>query len=149
MSTLNHSEKKTSGYTLDEIKTKLNTYKEVEPEMWNFIPRGSHITYFRKNESDENYNLIERFRMGGFVLGVGINKCDEEFFYMSKDFVALDKIYIVKNNPKLHYTVMKKSIEKLYKRYDYFSFIEICTLSKKIDLLEERVNKFEKLISKK
>jgi hypothetical protein len=117
--------KETKIYTDNEIKNKLGSdYLFIHPGLYDYIPKGDHIRYFRAGNEPKN----ERFNIGAFVQKVCVDESGKKYFLMSKS------LYVNNNTGvfKLYYD----KIDQLYKKYHYNTYIETHLIS--VSLAEKK-----------
>jgi hypothetical protein len=104
-------------YTEDEIKEKLGPdYIFVHPSLYDHIPKGDHIRFFRAGDAPKN----ERFDIGAFVQGAAADENGRKYFILSKQLFGANKATY-----KLYYDV----VESIYKKYHYGAYIEVHLIS--------------------
>ena len=130
-------------YTENEIQSLLDGYINVHPGMWDYVPTGAHVRYFRKGPAGR----VERFRYGAYV----------KMHYANDDG---KKFLLLENNPGgrgeryVKFPVAYEDIDQLWKKYDRGAFIEIHMISaslaqkkKQIEELTARQAKLESLVN--
>jgi hypothetical protein len=145
------NEETNSGYTNEQIANFVNGYLKVGESLWDYIPIGAHVRYFRKNRPGDNYGKNELFRKGGFLIGHGVNpRTDEEYFNISLAYVPAERISLVVRDPAKFYILKRVDIDTLYKKYSYENYIEnihiIASLRQKNDIiaaLDARIKRLE------
>jgi hypothetical protein len=122
-----------------------NGYIKVDPTLWDYIPIGAELCFFKKSKLPRN----ERFRVGGFLLSVVNTSYGKKILRMEnrqtdKDFIG----YAV-------YPIKYDDIEEIWKKYDKLAFIEIhlicSSLAQKkqqIEDLNDRVFNLEKTLKR-
>ena len=133
-------------YTNAEISEMLSSgYLTIHRSMWEYIPVGSHIRYYKKG-------LVDRrlmFRPGGFI---------RSHFTTSegRHMMMLESIIGGKNTDGgyIAFPMAYDDIDELFKKYPRDSFIEthliyssLAQKKKQIEDLEHRLHNLEKLLT--
>lgn len=136
-------------YSEEEIKKLLSCgYINVHKQLWEYIPNGAHIRYFRKGNEPRN----ERFRPGGFV------HC--QFTSDGKKMLKIGTSPPWRNQEgnagnanSIKFNIAYDEISEIWKKYERNAFIELhlfhtVFLQKKahIENLESRVKKLESIV---
>lgn len=123
-------------YTEAEISELLSEgYINVHEDLWDRIPTGSHVRYFRKDDGS-GLEKWKRFKLGGFVSAHVTNAGGEKMLKIES---------ILGGNKKqagyFTFLLKYKDIEEIWKKYDHSAFIEIhliqASLAKKKTEIEE------------
>jgi hypothetical protein len=124
-------------YTEDEIRELLEGYLMVDETLFESLPPGAHIRYFRKNKHKEKKPFLERFRMGGFV--------NRHYSENGKKFLILEsKIAGVEGqNGYVKYNVCYDDIDELWKKYDQSAYIEILLINSSLVDKKKKIEKLE------
>lgn len=126
-------EKQITGhkYTDVEINEILSDgYIQIHPQLWSYIPSGSHIRYIKKSS---DLPRCERFRPGGFVKNQFVNGDGAHM-------ITLENSLYGRADDHLTFPIAYKDIDELWKKYDRSAFIEIhlinCSLAQKKQQIE-------------
>ena len=134
----------TPKITDEAIYELLTGYIVVHPQMWDHIPSGSHIRYFKKGPEPIN----DRFKQGGFVRNHFIT---EE----GKKMMMIETRIGGKRGEAgyVSFPLAYETIDILHKKYDRGAFIEIhltfnslAQKKQQIEKLEERVANLENIL---
>ena len=140
-----------SVHSDEQIKQLLVGYILVAPSLYDYIPVGAHIRYFRK-EPDVIAKSNSQFKLGGFVR--------EHYMSKGRPCLVLETVpgscVSCKQEPayklggNVSYPIAYDEIAELWKKYDQAAFIEIHLISaslmrekKLVRQLEERIRKLE------
>lgn len=132
-------------YSEADIQAKLEGYINVHRSLWDRIPTGAHVRYFKKHGTSR----IDKFRPGGFVKSHYTDKNGKPFIMLeNKPGHGAD------NKDYASFPVAYEDIDELWKKYDNRSFIEMHLISislaqkkKQIDDLTARVTKLEQRLA--
>ncbi len=132
-------------YTDAIIQTMLDGYIIVHPSMWDYIPTGAHVRYFKK----VNKPRTEKFKPGGFVKNHFTGEDGKKFIMLETKPGGKRGDY-----KYVQFPVAYEDVEELWKKYDRTAFIEIHLIStslaqkkKQIEDLTTRVAKLETLLA--
>lgn len=132
------------AYTELDIQSKLEGYINVHSLLWDRIPPGSHVRYFKK----EGSSRANKFRPGGFVKNHYADKNGKKFLMLETVRGGDENIKGYKRFP-----VAYEDIEEIWKKYDRDVFIEMHLISaslaqkkRQIDDLTARVTALEKRV---
>lgn len=127
-------------YTDMDIQTMLDGYINVHPSLWDHLPNGAHMRYFKKGPQART----ERFKPGGFIKNRFTNA-------EGKKFIMVETIPGGKGGAGyIQFPLAYEDINQLWKKYDHGAFIEIHLIStslaqkkKQIEELTARLTKLE------
>lgn len=132
-------------YTESEIKELLSGYFKVHETLFEHLPPGDHIRYFRKNLGKEKKPFLGRFKLGGFVKGHYMNSDKKKYIQIETKLRGDDSTH-----GYAQYSIAYDDIEEMWKKYNTGSFIEIHLIEtslsckkKQIQELTERVADLE------
>jgi len=141
----------TAKYTDEAIKQLLAGYILVSPTLYDYIPLGAHIRYFRRDRKANSRN--DTFKLGGFVQRHYKNN-DKSMLMLETvpgSCVSCGHEPAYKLNNHVTYPLAYDEIDELWKKYDAGAFIEIHLIygslqrkEKKIAELEARILALEK-----
>lgn len=122
-----------------------NGYLSITRELWDFLPVGSHVRFFKKGTGSKN----ERFRPGGFIKKQYVTN-------EGKHILLMETIRDGTNLPGyITYPMALDDIDEIWKRYPEECFIEIHLIhnslvnkTKIINDLVARVSAIESRIKK-
>ena len=135
-------------------------YIVVHPQLWDFLPKGAHIRYVKK-DTGKGLPRCERFCPGGFITN--------HFTREGKKMLMMGSQY--KKEPSrsgyLSFPLAYDEIEEMWKKYDRASFIEMhlvrgslaekksqieslttnnAKLNERVDTLTERIRILEEIL---
>lgn len=134
----------TTKYTDEEIKEKLNGYFQVSPALWDHVPAGAHVRYFKKQEPGENLTRAERFVTGGFVhanpvqISVTGHKKDKAMQLGQKPPFGKDAGGKDAGGKK--FPVRYDTIEELWKKYDFHAFVELVLIANSLTDMRQKID---------
>jgi hypothetical protein len=133
----NDSQKR-EAYTEDDMRRMLEGYIRVPPDMYDKIPKAAHIRYVKKGEGP----IETRFVSGGFVK-----------FRWTDDETGDRKINIENRiggrkgvDGYVSFYVNLTNVDRIYKKYDYHSFIEITLLNNTLHDMARQIQELKKRI---
>lgn len=135
-----------SIYTNDQIKQFLIGYLQINRQLYDYVPIGAHVRYYRKCGDARS------FKLGGFVQNHVMVKGKPAFVLetVPGSCVSCMREPAYKLNNHVTYVLTYDDIDELWKKYDSGAFIEIHLMygsllrkDKKIAELEARVEKLE------
>ena len=104
------------SFTQEEIANALQGYFCIHQDLYDFIPKGSYIRYFKRGTEP----IGDRFKLGGYI------KSRTTYADGAKAFLFENKLYGAKNTQGyVVYSISYNDIDELWKRYNYDSFIEL------------------------
>lgn len=130
----------TTQFNDSQIAEMLAGYINIAPELWDYIPKGSHIRYFRAGDEPRT----ERFRPGGFVK----EHRDAE----------TGRTIILENQPSggpgyIMFPLVRDSVAEIWKKYSRDAYIELHLVfnslarkNKQYEDLERRVGVLENVL---
>jgi hypothetical protein len=136
----------THVYTDDEIRELTSDgYIVVIAGLWDYIPRGAHIRYQKRDDGSGKQRGV-LFKPGGFVRAHIDSK--------GKAMIIENKLNGKAGDPGyMSWPVAYDSIEILWKKYDYSAFVEIHLIygslaqkKQEVEELTARVTRLENIL---
>lgn len=139
--------KKYPEYTNEEINEMLSEgYIIVHRQLWDYIPSGSHIRYYKKSTTEDRRKM---FRPGGFVQSRAETPDGKKIFMLESKLGGKrgDPGYIT-------FPIAYDDIDEIWKKYSRDAFIEthliygsLAQKKKQIEDLISRIEKLERIIT--
>jgi hypothetical protein len=117
-------------YSKEQIQGLLSGYIEVSKELWADIPINSHIRYFKKDGT---------FVRGGFVTSHWLNKEGKPFIHLANSFKKRSEGYAT-------WPMAHESVEKIFKKPDAKSGIEMDVVRGKTAEIIGQINKLVDIV---
>ncbi len=138
-------------YTDEAITQLLAGYIQVSPTLYDYVPIGAHIRYFRKDRATNSRNAT--FKLGGFVQNHYRDSMGKPMLMLETvpgSCVSCGHEPAYRLNNHVLYPLAYDEIDELWKKYDAGAFIEIHLIQgslarkdKKIAELEDRIRALE------